>query len=95
MLTLLLTFIALSPVGVARLLAGILGLTLEPALLLPALQTGLQVLSGATVTATDKYAVEAGQGIAVIFTDAGLANPRGITLLTNIIDRLTALAAQT
>jgi hypothetical protein len=92
MITLLLTFLALSPSGVARLLAGILGMTLEPALLLPALTTASEQLAGTTITATDPYVQEAGAGIGEIFVAAGLNNARGRQLLTDIVRRLTALA---
>jgi hypothetical protein len=93
MITLLLTFLVLSPTGVARLMAGILGMALEPALLIPAMQVAVAVLQGQPVpTGTDPYVAEAGQGIAQIFVDAKLDTPRGITLLQDILARLTALA---
>jgi len=93
MITLLLTFLVLSPVGVARLMAGILGMSLEPALLLPAMNVAVAVLKAEQIPAdTDPYVAEAGQGIAQIFIDAKLNTTRGITLLENIVARLVALA---
>lgn len=92
MITLLLTFLVLSPVGVARVLAGLLGTMLEPTLLIPGMQTAVAVLQGQPVpTGTDPYVAETGEGVAQIFRDAGLGNARGLALLQTVVTRLQAL----
>lgn len=96
MIAMLKAFLVMSLLGIARLVAGILGQTLEPTLLLPALKGGLALLTNDTDNVpSDPWVLESAEGIKQIMVDADLGSPSGVgvTWLSKLVERVEAVQA--